>query len=336
MKIISDLPNYILNEIRKLVEEGKYQSISNFLLVAAENQLTLESGDSTDLLRLSIEDTPGNSYKQERDLSHPSSNIPSLKPFDKIICEDIWENWLWGQINRLLPIKFAVRFLAIETVKLDQFPNKEDFNLTASKAARYFGNYLKVQDEKLEKARDEKLSTGFPISAKKEKSLDRYWSHFIGYQRGDGSLTGALFDLGFANVTEDPNCKIEIGLTESGIAFSKIENPVIDKDDFNRSLGDEEREFYINHIMKNVPGEVSLFALLLEIINRGVLRREPMNNELRKIVTSSEWSDGLVSTQRSGAISRMYEVGLITKKRIGLKVQYLSTDMGNSFLRRTA
>lgn len=335
MKIIGDFPNYIHKEISRLIEEGKYHSISNFLLVAAENQLTLESDDATGLFTSNNDDAQRMTYSQEWEYNHPSSIIPSVEPFDNRLSDNYWENWIWGQINRLLPIKFAARLLAIETAKIGKFPKKEDFDSVASNAARNYGNYLKEQDVRLEKDRDEKLSTGFPVSPKKDKSMDRFISHFIGYQRSDGSLTGGLFNLGFANVIENLNGELTIGLTDSGIAFSKIENPVLDKNDFKKSLGDDECKFYLQHILKYVPGEVSLFSVLLKLINNGVTKREPINQEIRKIVSISDWSAGLVSTQRSGAISRMYEIGLITKKRIGLEVQYLSTDLGDLFLRNT-
>lgn len=334
MKIISDLPNYILNKIRKLVEDGKYQSISNFLVVAAENQLTIESDDLPDIHDFTFGNPQEKTHKQDFSYNHPQRDIKTLAPFIKEESENSWDDWLWGQINRILPIKFATRVLAIETDRLGQFPKKDEFDVSASEMARNFGIFLEEQDEKLNKARDEKISTGFPISSKKESSLGRYKSHFIGYQRADGSLTGALFDLGLANLKEDLKGDLVIGLTDSGLAFSKIDNPVLDLNNFNISLGNDEHQFYISHILKKVPGEVSLFKLLLELVNKGSNKREQLNEKLKKLVTASEWSDGMVSTQRAGAISRMYEIGLITKDRIGLEVRYLSTDFGNSFLRR--
>jgi hypothetical protein len=335
MKIISSLPDYLLNNIRELVEEGKYQSISAFLLIAVENQLTLESEKPTNMLDLSIEETSHAGFVRKSDLRHPLSDVAILKTPERTKCKNIWESWLWGQINRILPIKFAARLIAIETEKIGHFPEMGNFNNTASEAARSFGNYLKKQDEKLLKSRDEKLSTGFPIGIKKEKSLGRYCSTFIGFQRGNGSLTGALFDLGFANVTSNKDGELQIGLTESGVQFSKRINPVIDKNDFNKAMSDNECQFYIDHVIKNVPGETSLFRVMLKLITSGVTKRDLLNQELRKIVVDSDWSDGMISTQRSGAISRMYEIGLITKKRIGLEVRYLPTELGNSFLKRT-
>jgi len=334
MKIICDLPNYLLSDIRKLIENGKYSSFADFVLIASENQLSLELEEQPNLLELTMENSRKKSFRDKQNYAHPMKNIATLDQIENNVSEHIWENWLWGQINRLLPIKFAIRLLAIETAKLGQFPEKGSFNSYASNEARSFGLFLRGQDEVLSKARDEKLSTGFPIGDKQEKSLDRYWSHFIGYQRGDGSLTGALFDLGFANQTSNDIGDNLIGLTKAGVRFSQIINPVIDNKIFKKSLSFDECQFYINHIIENVSGEVSLSKILLELITNGVEKRDLLNVKLREKISSSDWSDGMISTQRAGAISRMYEIGLITKKKIGLEVRYLSTEMGNQFLRR--
>ena len=62
---------------------------------------------------------------------------------------------------------------------------------------------------------------------------------------------------------------------------------------------------------------------------------ELLNEEIGNIVKDSDWSPGLVSTQRSGAISRMYELDLIDKERSGLEVRYILTERGNGFINPT-
>jgi len=335
MKIISDLPNYIISRIRKLVAEERYNSISEFILTATENQLALEFLETNDVLDLSHNKSINSIQQFNSEYHILKSEIPVLELIPIQEGKDIWDRWIWGQINRILPIKFAARLLAIESSKTGSFPEKKVFNEAVSKEARKFGLYLKKQDSRLKKARDKNLSAGFPVGEKIESSLSRYWSQFVGYQKKDGALTGALFDLALANLFNDDDGTLRIGLNTEGKKFAQLQNPVLDNHNFTHSLSETEITFYLEHIKANVPGEVSLFSILLGLLNRGVERREEMNKELSKHVKGSGWSDGLISTQRSGAFSRMYELGLLSKDRIGLEVRYHITERGKKWFRNS-
>jgi hypothetical protein len=72
--------------------------------------------------------------------------------------------------------------------------------------------------------------------------------------RKDGKLGGAMPFLRFANLNKEEKGKISIGLTESGLKFAQIENPVIDHNDFEKSFSQAEVDFYLNYISKNVKG----------------------------------------------------------------------------------
>jgi len=332
MKIISDLPDYIISRIRKLVSEGRYKSISDFILASAENQLALESGEVNDVLDLSNNISADSIQKINSEFPILNSEIPVLDFIPAQEGKEIWDQWIWGQINRILPIKFAVRFLAIESSRLGGFPEKRDFNKIVSEEARRLGLFLKEFDSSLKKERDEKLSTGFPVGNKIESSLNRYWSQFVGYQKNDKTLTGALFDLALANLFTDEDGIIRIGLNPEGKKFAQLQNPVLDNNNFSYSLAEPEILFYLDHIQSNVPGEFSLFKIVLGLLKNGVERREIMNLELTKQIEGSGWSEGLVSTQRAGAISRLYELGLISKERIGLEVRYHITERGKTWI----
>lgn len=45
MKVIVDLPENVVNRIQTIITRGEYSSLSQFLQLAAENQLTLEFTD---------------------------------------------------------------------------------------------------------------------------------------------------------------------------------------------------------------------------------------------------------------------------------------------------
>ncbi len=334
MKMIADLPEYIVKEIRLLISQGRYSSVSDFLLTASENQISLESFDDNEVLGIDLikSSIPRNNTNLSYQYAHPTDKILTLET--KLIStkDQEWETWIWGQINRILPIKFAARSLAITVARNQDFPIHDEFCMNAGIEARKFGQELLTQDAHFNKPRDKKLSTGFPIGAKKDSSLSRYWSQFIGYQKKDGSNTGALFDLVFADTLSADNESTRIGLTAAGLEFAEFINPVIDDNHFDNALSDDEIAFYLNHIQTYVPGEVSLFKAILRLIEKGINRRENLNESIKNFIQGSNWSNGLISTQRSGAISRMYELGLLKKEKSGLEVQYIISDPGTQFL----
>ena len=121
-------------------------------------------------------------------------------------------------------------------------------------------------------------------------------------------------------------------LNSEGVKFAKLENPILDKNNFSSSLSEFEQSFYLSHIKHYVPGEFSLFSILLKLLNNGIERREEMNKEIAKLVEGSGWSKGFISTQRAGGISRLYELNMISKKRVGLEVYYHITEKGKAWI----
>jgi hypothetical protein len=156
--------------------------------------------------------------------------------------------------------------------------------------------------------------------------------------RKDGTLDGAMPYLRFVNLNKDEKGKVLIGLTEPGLNFAKLDNPVIDSQDFERSLNEKEVDFYLDHIPKNVKGESSATKWLLEKLSNGLNEREEINKELKKEF-GQIWgaSEAVINTQRAGLMARMFELGLIEKdkKGIGPAVIYKITDRGKKFLQQT-
>ena len=145
-----------------------------------------------------------------------------------------------------------------------------------------------------------------------------------------GQLHGALFDLRLAGIDE-ANKHPAIGLTEAGLEFAKLENPVIDKGDLSAALSDAEIDFYLHHIREHVPGEVYAFQLVLGLIVGGVTSPKALDEGIAEHV---KWSRrrGFVSTQRAGTVSRLFELKMIDKTRQGRRVTYEVTDRGQNWL----
>ena len=85
----------------------------------------------------------------------------------------------------------------------------------------------------------------------------------MAYKRKDALLDGAMAIMKFCNVYEEKK-KQMIGITEQGLKFSHIGNPVMDNDDLDISLNEEESFFYINHMKENIKGEYEAMRWMLE------------------------------------------------------------------------
>jgi len=100
------------------------------------------------------------------------------------------------------------------------------------------------------------------------------------------------------------------------------------------SFYDEEVAFYIDHISKNVIGEYCAIKWLLEKLFKGITDREKIHQELKKDY-GAIWktSDAVINTQRTGLISRVFELGLLAKERQGTEVKYVITEKGKLFIK---
>jgi len=338
MRIIVDPPEYLVERARKYIEKGRYKDLSSFVTTSMENQLALEEGESAEeVLTLARAQEPvgrpsGRELPLAAELSIPQGERPTwgypTRPGDTLA-----KQWPWGQINKILPIKFTVRLLANEVSEMEPLVPLDVFRMEAARKARDFGRWLAKNDAKYKRRWGERLSAGFPIGKDEERSLNRYASHFVGYERKrDGVLFGALFDLKLGNA-EIVGRALSVGLTEAGLEFARIPNPVLDNSDLSSSLSEDEIEFYLRHIRARVPGEVYASELILGLIAEGVNGREELNEGIKKTVPL-EWTDAVVNTQRAGAMARLYELGLIEKSRKGLRVEYGVTERGIRWLGR--
>lgn len=346
MKIICDLPEHQVNDIRRLINDGKYSSLDTFINIAVENQLNLELdelGNNFELKstkqRMHFKRTKKNSditIPIELKLNSPikcsivpAPNFSSLNIYKTTKEEDFW---IWGQINKIFPIKIILRYLIKAIPKNEEYICLKSFSNDICTITRNLGMFLLQQDQIMDNKRDKKLSIALPTGQDRAKAFSRFSSLFIGHKRTDNKLSGALLQLKFANIIGEYGNE-KIGITSEGFEFAKIVNPIIDKKIFDKTLSDDEINFYLHHIREKVPGELKLFKSILKYIENGSNKREELNSELKKIVNDN-WSEKLISTQRSGAISRLYELNLITKHKIGKTIKYYTSNNGREFLNR--
>jgi hypothetical protein len=258
---------------------------------------------------------------------------------------------LSGYFNRLLPIKFVLRVLAIMMVSSDSFnPNRSEENweddpddeVTLTKlreeslnTALFAREWLLDLDRRAGATRGTEIAVGYPEDT--PKARERFVAQFVGSKRGK-SLSGALVEMGFANVGAPFGISLSsevrdwIRFTDPGWRFVMMENPVIDSlEGFvsGSKFSDVEVSFLLNHFKKNVPGEWVFLTEIAKLIDSGIDRPKTMQEE---IIKSRGWEDAKASIMRNGVLSRMQELELIDRTKEGREVTYHLTERGKEFL----
>ncbi len=332
MKYFIDLPGHLVQEIRKVLEKGDYNTINEFILTALENQIAMEDSEITeeDLFSSTVRIPKKVSKQKENNKLIDFKDLLSVSNLSDIeFCEypnksdlqypgtDYEKSWLWGQINRIFPVKLAARILLKMQNDNDNSVRLEDFVKYSCEIASKFGHELSKVNNELNRSRDEKTDVALPVEGK-NKSIERYKNHFLIYQRkNDGILDGALGRMKFANINADGFVR----LTKEGYKFAKIFNPLIDDDiSSSNTLSKEEKKLYINHIKIRVPEERNPIYFFKKVISEGKQSLNEIDNEIKKI--KPKWSDAVVVTQRAGSFGRMYELDLVRKTKDGVNVKY--------------
>ena len=343
MKYVVDISSQQAQKIKHLIEKGGYVNFAEFISTAIENQIHIEESESSVIDSFEIQQTDNASlqvktvltdYELKRISNHPKA---APMPTFQQLCYSLREIeegkiWLWGQTNRILPVKIGLRVLQ-SLLANGQWIDLEEYREKVTDVAAEFGHILREYEARKNKIRDERISAGLPHSDR-PKSKMRYKAHFLGYMRGDGKLEGAMPFLRFVSLDRDGKSRVIIALTEPGLEFAQSENPVIDNHSFENSFTDREVSFYLEHIVRNVKGESNAMKWLLSKLANGVARREAMNAELKKEFGETwKLSDAVINTQRAGLMSRMFELGLIEKKKRGIEVFFSASDRGKIFLR---
>ncbi len=182
--------------------------------------------------------------------------------------------------------------------------------------------------------KDDLLSTGFP-QPNSEKSASRYANQFVAYQNTQGRLTGMMIEWKLAGVKRAKN-KAYLYPTQPGVDFSAIENPLLDgqpRDGGREKFSEEEIAWALQHISNNVPIEAFAFTTILRGIQSGAKSPDSLDDYVRAQATEkSGITKEFVSTQRTGAVSRMADLNLVMRIRDGIRIFYELTDRGNTWL----
>lgn len=262
--------------------------------------------------------------------------------------------WLFGQYNKFLPVKAACRaLLNLSREKPTGVPLREALE-TISYAAWELGDYLYAQDQLAKRSREDALAAAFPTTAGSgTASRIRFANQFIGDLRQPKQTENQPREVkfnGFPSALKFIACSDDkepvLRLTASGAEFAIFENPVLDggRDPVPRKFSDAEADFLLAHISRSVPEECSAYFAVGDAIEEGANTPDDVDKYLCrkfhlqiaiKAVAESEITQTFLTTQRSGAISRMVDLGLVAREKNGLHVNYKITPLGQRFRSET-
>jgi len=245
------------------------------------------------------------------------------------------ESWIFGQYNKLLPAKASCRALS-NLLTSDKGIELQQAAKQIAAEATNLGAHLLMLDRRFHRDRDEMHSTAFPGPGNPDKGRIRYANQFVGALNKEGQISGLLVDLKFINRLSHRDTKIS--LTNAGWKFGLMDNPVLDNgtETDAEKLSEEERGFLLDHVLANVSREHSAYLAILSAIAEGADTPDKLRAALgAREKDASKSTSAYLSTQRSGAISRMIDLSLLYRDRDGVHVKYVITDEGNAYLKRT-
>lgn len=345
-----DIEQKQLQAIEQLVKLSRYESLEQFVELAIRNQIFYETNGSEFKLGISqgvgqgavgkgkvkIGRGPEKAKRgnHNRLVAKPSwaftnSDIepfPDAKPTTRP---------LWGQFYRFLPVKLVVRLLA--QAQSEQPAEMKEFFAKAVAEALDLADRLRSIDDTKRSTNGLSLAAGFP-SAERDwsKSSQRFFSQYVGRVRSDGTLDGFLAALGFATLRQDDRRRL-IGLTNTGIEFASLPNPVLDNGDVARPFSDEEISFLIDYIARWLSGEKDQLREIVQLISQGVDIPKELDSHLgeyyRARYSDEKWTDAKVSVMRAGAVSRLAEVGVINVVKKGVRVEYKLAEQQHEVLK---
>jgi len=362
----SQLTKKILDEI---VSQGQYNDYGQAISAAIENlgvlhreltgkgSLIIDSHGKPkqvsfdNVMNASLKDDLFTSNEKNK-LKKEEPSIPGLFRLNDFrrpahfapIPEDKWSfdekiplnKWIFAMYNRLLPAKVNCRALAHVQNDFEGSVPYNQIRLEISKIAGVFGDYLRKHDKNAGLNRDDAYATAFPHTGKgSDKSMERYLNQFLGYVNKEGNIESLLYSLKLINYEPSDNPKIM--LTEAGWKFASLENSILDgqNSSHNSKLSDQEIDCLLQHISRNVPVENYAYTTIIKLILNGNNSPSNLDNALKdtvKIEQGTKLTESFLSSQRSGAVSRMSDLDLIKRIRTGVAIRYELTDRAHKYI----
>ena len=362
--IAVNLSDKLIQDIRALVESGVYTSLEGFVEIGAFNQLALERAatpaeiiqrghrlTSAKAVTVAVvakappkpskpksskrpvsEEKTVNVVSAEpitdedqsamfKRLAKPGTVLPALLPMPSSVEP---EERIFGQVNRVFPIKVVCRWLANHAAIEHQWPKFTAVSTSIADDAGTLGSLLDQWDKKKNaRERGGEMATALP-RRKNNASIDRFLSQFVArITRSSEMVPGAVSQYGLARF-EDAS----LVLTEQGAEFAVLENPILDiqNDSAASTLSSEEADFLVTHIQNWAPTEWDDMRTVLTAVKSGKTTPTEVGDFVRGVMPEG-WSDSMIQTHVSGVIARLGDIRLLRRNWQGRNVNY---ELGES------
>ncbi len=351
-----NLSDKLFLQIKELVEKGAYQNPESFLEIAAFNQLALERGVTPDEViarghrKIVDEDTAkdrnGKETRKKKPVkpkTQPAASVPiQPSPLTKDEIADTWSRLTWvkrtelsaepckasgtsepgshvfGQVNRLFPLKLACRWLAHYSATIDKWPTFDSISGALAEDAGVVGSYLEQLDTSANRKRDEVLSIGLPRRGN-TPSKERFLAQFLARVTRAGLFPTTIAQYQLAKFEDGT-----IALTEQGLEFASFSNPILDGDNLltaKATLSKSDSEFLVRLVLNQIPVERDDMQVVLRVLAEGKVTPAALSEGTRQHLATDE-SDDVFKTQVSGIIARLSDLGLVRRRWEGRFVTY--------------
>lgn len=317
MRIVIDLPEPLVQRASEAVESALYPSVDALAAVAIGRLL---GTGVTVSARAPVNLTSASESKSRSAIDGPTQGSVGAYVFNP-------ENdaqWLWGMINRVFPLKLAVRTCADLAQQGPVWLHS--LHGEFARRGRDIGSVLASSDRRNGRLRNEATAVGFPLGDDEQKAAVRFAHQFIGRRTALGTYLGGAFETGLIGPIERGTDLV--APTEMGWEFAKIYNGILDEGRFERSnLEQKEREYYLLQVAARVPAERNAFRSILDGVRTRPLDAKSLAVRLRPL-QAGIGPDAVKATSRSGALARLTELGAIVRSAAGRSASYEITPSG--------
>lgn len=324
MRIIIDVPPTIARRAAQAVEDGLFRSIDALVVEALFRLLPTDAGSP----RLPVR----GDQQLPRALDEPAASMlaASLPMGEYVYSTASDTGWLWGMINRVFPLKVAVRTCA-EMARRGPVLLQSLHASFADRGQRV-GELLAAADREQGRRRNEALAVGFPMSSDEQKARVRFAHQFIGRRSAAGTYVGGAFETALIGVTEPGTDWV--APTELGWQFADLPNHVLDQGATSGpNLNEPEQQFYLCRISPQVPAERNAFSAILGVLSREPLEASLLASRLRTF-QDPDLPKTIRDTTRSGALARLTDVGGVFRTATGRSARYEIAPLGRRAFER--
>jgi hypothetical protein len=338
--------------IRDFVERGLFESVENFIEISILNQILLESNGLSGLKAKESKVTSDEQVRSKASqikqqvgvqqsikyLACPKdAQIPVLSPLP--VTDETKSFPIWGQINRLAPVKIVLRILANQLLLLgnDRIDLKR-FSADVAETATLARAYIEKKDKE-DRIRGKELYIA--LAKKDPGSQQRFINFYIGKLPSGKWTDGILTGLGFARIEQTEEGAIVIGLTEAGRKFACLSSPLIDdfllqEKQIKHPFSSAEVDFLLDHLEVNRPGEFDFLVSILRFTKDGSITPTALRQKVGKFLQEKHpavnFTEKLVNTMQVGAIGRLVEMRLLDIEKDAQKSKYVVMENGEVLL----